>query len=94
VVPATQVPDPVQPIPPHCDHSARFPAGAALVVATADVDVVFVVPVDVVFVVPDEDAALLVVVAATEEELTLLTTPPGPATLVVIVPFSMYTPLK
>ena len=85
MVPATQVPDPVQPIPPHCDHSARFPAGAALVVATADVDVVFVVP--------DEDAALLVVVAATEE-LTLLTTPPGPATLVVRVPFSMYTPLK
>jgi hypothetical protein len=87
VVPATQVPDPVQPIPPHCDHSARFPAGAALVVATADVDVVDVVP--------DKDTALLVVVvAATEEELTLLTTPPGPATLVVRVPFSMYTPLK
>jgi hypothetical protein len=87
VVPATQVPDPVQPIPPHCDHSARFPAGAALVVATADVDVVDVVP--------DKDTALLVVVfAATEEELTLLTTPPGPATLVVRVPFSIYTPLK
>ena len=86
MVPATQVPDQVQPIPPHCDHSARFPAGAALVVATADADVVFVAP--------DEDAALLVVVAATEEELTLLTTPPGPATLVVKVPFSMYTPLK
>ena len=87
MVPATQVPDPVQPIPPHCDHCGRFPAGATLVVADTDVDVVLVVvfiPVEVVVFVPVE-----VVVFAPVAEEELRTTPPGPATLVVKVPFSM-----
>jgi hypothetical protein len=81
VVPATHVPDPVQPIPAHCDRSARFPAGAVLVVADADVEVDLAVPV--------AELAVVFFVALAEEELTLTTTPPGTATLVVNVPFSI-----
>jgi hypothetical protein len=80
VVPATQVPDPVHPVPPHCDHFARVPPAAADVVAAALEVVLF----DVERVVP---GAVVVPFAVVVEEL-LTTTPPGPATEVVSDPLS------
>jgi hypothetical protein len=83
VVPATQVPDPVQPSPAHCDHFARVPPAAAEVVAAALEVVLFV---EVERVVPAVLVDVAFVVVAAEELLT--TTPPGPATEVVKDPLS------
>ena len=80
-MPATHVPVPVHPWPPHWDHLGNVPAAAEELVAGAEV-----VEVDNVVAVP-------VLVAPALEEL-LMTTPPGPATEVVSEPLSMYTPLK
>lgn len=80
-MPDTQVPDPVQPVPPHCEYLGKVPAA---VVALAD----DVVPVEVARV----DDGVVVVPPEPPEELT--TTPPGPATDVVKDPLSIYTPLK
>lgn len=95
VVPATQVPDPVHPMPAHCDHFASVPPEAADVVAAAlevvvfdvvEVVLLFVVLFDVESVVPVELLVVVVFEVLAEELLT--TTPPGPATEVVSDPLS------
>ena len=77
VVPATQVPEPVHPVPPHCEYLGKLPEAAALEVEALApwVDVERVV------------GALLLTVVLGEELLT--TTPPGPATDVVRDPDSI-----
>lgn len=99
MLPLTQVPLPVHPIPPHCDHFGKVPpvTGALDVVELAVfVDVTRVVDVGLVVVEAGlvlvlEDAGLEVVDEAdfVDEELLLTTTPPGPATEVVKEPLSM-----
>jgi len=88
VVPATQAPDPVHPVPPHCEYFDKFPTAAALDVdALATwVDVARVVGA-VVLICETEVAALETLTVELGEELT--TTPPGPAIEVVKLPLSI-----
>lgn len=84
-MPATQAPEPVHPVPPHCEYLGKLPEAAALEVEALVplVDVERVVGAVVVICEIEVGALLLL-----GEEL-LTTTPPGPATDVVKDPDSI-----
>jgi hypothetical protein len=86
VVPATQVPDPVQVCPPHCEYLGRVPVEAAVEDVVAEAVLVLVETTPVVVVVFN--------VVKLEELLPDPDDPPGPETDVVMEPLSTYTPLK
>lgn len=96
VVPATQVPLPVQPCPAHCEYFGSVPPAAATEVELVTLELVLLVVTGVVMLVvvfTDTVAELVlfteVVTVLSVELLALDTTePPGPETPVVMDPLS------
>lgn len=87
LVPVTQAPEPVHPVPPHCEYLGKLPAAAVLEVEALAVVVDVERVVGAVVVTFETEVGALLAVEPGEELLT--TTPPGPATDVVKDPDSI-----